>query len=107
MHAPLHLSDRCRDLWRHITTDFELECTEMELLRLALEAVDRAEEARLILADEGIVSIGRYGQRLAHPAVAIERDARLAAARLIKQLALPEALGETVSPLALRQRRAG
>ena len=56
---------------------------------------------------EGIISTGRYGQRLAHPAVAIERDSRLAAARLFKMLALPDALGESVSPLALKPRRVG
>jgi len=57
----------------------------------------------------GSLARGRYGQALAHPAVAIERDSRLAVAKLFKQLALPEALGESVSPLALppRRRRAG
>jgi hypothetical protein len=59
----------------------------------------------VILARDGLTSRGRYGQALAHPAVAIERDSQLAAARLFKQLALPEALGEQVSPLQLRRRR--
>jgi P27 family predicted phage terminase small subunit len=103
--APAHLSKRSRALWVEITARFTLEPTELELLRLALEAVDRCEEARQVLAAEGITSVGRYGQRLAHPACAIERDARLAAARLFKQLALPEALDESVSPLTLRWRR--
>lgn len=106
MNAPDSLSHHSRALWKQITGDFTLETSEAELLRLALEALDRGEQARLVLADEGIVSTGRYGQRLAHPAVAIERDSRLAAARLFKQLALPEAIGEAVSPLALRPRRA-
>lgn len=43
-------------------------------------------KARRILAAESIVSTGRYGQKLAHPGVAIERDARIAAPRLFKQL---------------------
>jgi hypothetical protein len=104
---PRHLSARAAELWQQTIQSYALEPTELALLRLALEALDRAEQARLILADEGIVSTGRYGQKLAHPAVSIERDSRLAAARLLKQLALADALGESVSPLALRPRRAG
>src|SRR5689334_5758055 len=99
MSAPKHLSASSRKLWAEITAGFVLEPTEVEVLRLALEAVDRCEEARQVLATDGIVSTGRYGQKLAHPAVAIERDSRIAAARLFKQLALPEALNESVSPL--------
>ncbi len=104
MDAPRHLSGRSQGLWRKALTDFSLEATEMELLRLALEALDRAEQARLILAEDGLISTGRYGQKLAHPAVAIERDSRIAAARLFRQLALPEALNESVSPLQLRRK---
>jgi P27 family predicted phage terminase small subunit len=107
LDAPRHLSARTTALWKETTTMFTLERTEYELLRLACEALDRAEQARVILAEEGLTSRGRYGQTLAHPAVAIERDARLAAARLIKQLGLPEAPAEVVSPLALRRRSAG
>src|SRR5687768_2067225 len=84
---PEHLSDRCRKWWRSVVSDFELELHHLHLLRLAAEAIDRAEEARAILADEGIVV--RTGETVkAHPAVAIERDARLAAARLIRELDL-------------------
>jgi|SRR3954451_1160761 phage terminase small subunit len=105
MDAPKHLSPARTNLWNRTTANFTLEETELELLRLACETLDRAEDARLILAKEGIVSTGRYRQKLAHPAVAIERDSRLAAARIFKQLALPQALGESVSPLQLRPRR--
>lgn len=44
-------------------------------------------QAQAILEGEGIVVEGRFGKR-AHPAVAIERDARLAFARLVRELAL-------------------
>jgi len=51
--------------------EFRLEPTEVEILRLALEALDRCDEARRILAKDALVSTGWYGQKLAHPAVAI------------------------------------
>jgi P27 family predicted phage terminase small subunit len=105
VNPPSHLSKHSRALWRTITTNFTLEATETELLRLGLEALDRCEQARVLLAEDGIVTRGRYGQPVAHPALAVERDSRLAAARLFKQLALPEALSESISPLALKPRR--
>lgn len=105
MEAPTHLSERSRELWHQLTTDSRWRPPRSKWSGLALEALDRCEEARSILARDGLTSRGRYGQVLAHPAVAIERDSRLAAARLFKQLALPDARGESVSPLALPPRR--
>lgn len=107
MKPPPHLSKRSKELWVTTTSDFTLEATELELLRLACESLDRCEDARAIVAREGMTSRGRYGQVLPHPMLQTERDSRLAAARLFKQLALPEALNESVGPLALRPRRVG
>jgi hypothetical protein len=42
MTAPSQLSSDGRTLWSQITANFTLETTEIELLRLALEALDRA-----------------------------------------------------------------
>jgi P27 family predicted phage terminase small subunit len=100
---PKHLSDHCREQWQQLTGAFVLEPTELELLRLGLEALDRCEQARQILARDGIVSTNRYGAKVAHPCVAIERDSRIAAARIFRDLSLPEAPAEVVSPLALRR----
>jgi P27 family predicted phage terminase small subunit len=95
--APEHLSDRCRKWWRSVVTEFILEEHHLHLLRLAAEALDRSEEARAILAAEGIVV--RTGETVkAHPAVAIERDARIAAARLIRELALDAPASEGLRP---------
>jgi hypothetical protein len=60
----------------------------MRLLMAAAEALDRAEEARLVLKEEGIVIRDRYDKPKSHPAVAIERDARLSFARLLRELEL-------------------
>ena len=105
MDAPSYLSEQSAGLWMQITKAFMLEPTELELLRLGLEALDRCEEARVILARDGIVTQNRFGQPIAHPAVAIERDARIAATRIFRELALPDAPSEVVKPLQLRRRR--
>lgn len=73
-------------MWDAVLDDYELSPDEVEVLRLACEALDAADRARLELVD-GLVVQGRYGPR-AHPAVAISRDQAALAARLLKQLGL-------------------
>ena len=59
-----------------------------ELLQLACEAWDRSQQARKRLDQEGLTVPGPEGELKTHPAVAIERDARLAVARLVRELDL-------------------
>src|SRR5205809_1219299 len=86
--APAHLSRRMKSYWREIVGEFLLAPHQIELLRRGCEAADRADEARRIVEREGLTVTDRYGQTKPHPAVNIERDARLAIARLIRELAL-------------------
>lgn len=84
---PRHLSAASKRFWRAILGDFILEPHHIELLRLACEALDRAAEARIALADGNVLVDGRYGPRLS-PMVAVERDSALRAARLLNLLGL-------------------
>jgi phage terminase small subunit len=84
-----------------------MQSHHLRLLQLACEAWDRAQQAREILATDGITVGGREGIK-PHPAIAIERDSRLAFARLIAQLSLDDE--QPVSPStrdALRSTRPG
>src|SRR5215218_8156042 len=89
--APAHLSEHSKALWREVERSFALEATELELLRLACEALDRCEEARVALAKDGLFTTNRANRPVAHPAVAVERDARLAAVRIFRELGLENA----------------
>jgi phage terminase small subunit len=88
--APKHLSSRSKRIYKAVIDDYDLlnEPHALEVLRLALEALDRADEARAMVAQEGIVFRNRFGELRPHPAVAIERDARLAAWRGFRELSL-------------------
>jgi hypothetical protein len=66
-------------LWKAVLSRWELGPHELELLRLACEALDRCEEAREAVARDGAYVEGRFGLK-AHPALAVERDARIGAA---------------------------
>jgi P27 family predicted phage terminase small subunit len=86
--APQHLSKAQRALWRHVMAEYELEPHHLKLLTLLCEALDRGEQARQAIASDGAYLPDRFGQLKAHPAVAVERDARIAAARLTRELDL-------------------
>ena len=84
---PRHLSPASRAFWRSVVSEYVLEVHHLELLKLACQALDRCTEARAILAAEGLTIEGRFGAK-AHPAAAIERDAAVRAARLLRELGL-------------------
>lgn len=92
--APEHLSERSSSLWADVVVEYDLAPHQLELLQRACEAADRADEARDLLAADGLVVTDRYGQVKPHPAAAIERDSRIAEARLLRELALEPGSGE-------------
>ena len=85
---PGHLSAAMKRWWKSVIEDWEFGAAEYVLLRHACEAYDLAEQARKTLRAEGLTVTDTKGQRKAHPAVAIARDARAAFARLVKQLGI-------------------
>lgn len=86
--APAHLADGTRAWWRSAVETYELAPHHERLLTLAGEAWDRAQQAREVIEREGPYYADRFGQPRAHPALAVERDSRLAFARLVRELDL-------------------
>ena len=88
---PSHLSTAAKAWWRGVVEGWDgLESHHLKLLTLAAQAWDRAEEARRIIAKEGLTYSDRFGAPRRHPAVAVESESRAAFARLIRQLSLDE-----------------
>lgn len=95
--APSHLEAPTRAWWDHVLASFDLDQHHLRLLELACTAWDRHEQARRVLARDGLTYQDRFGAPRTRPEVAIERDARLAFARLVRELAL-DAAGTPDSP---------
>jgi P27 family predicted phage terminase small subunit len=105
--APAHLREPTRTWWRSVVRDYQLEPHHMMLLRAAGECWDRLQEARELLAKDGLTVEGREGGIRPHPAVQIERDARIGFARLIRELDLDvePPRGDRIGPIGLRSNR--
>jgi len=74
---PTHLSERSQALWRAVVPDRALSPGRVALLQTALECLDRAEQARLILEREGLTVVTEStGMTRAHPLIRVEKDSR-------------------------------
>jgi P27 family predicted phage terminase small subunit len=103
---PSHLSQSTRNWWRSCVKSYELE-DHYRLLQLAGESWDRCQQARATIDREGPTFTDDRGNKRVHPAVAIERDSRIAFARLLRELDLdvePPA-NNRVGPVGLRSNR--
>jgi hypothetical protein len=85
---PGHLRPATARWWASVTADYELEAHHIRLLTLAGESFDRCSAAREAIARDGLTFVDKHGQPRARPEVGIERDSRMAFARLIRELAL-------------------
>jgi phage terminase small subunit len=86
--APKHLRPATKRWFESVLEDYELQEHHVRLLTLASEAWDRAEEAREVLGRDGLTYIDRFGAPRSRPEIAIERDSRIAFARLLRELDL-------------------
>jgi phage terminase small subunit len=100
--APEHLRPATKHWWQEVVREYELGSHHLRLLELACSAFDRAEQARAQIAKDGAYVPGRYGLR-SHPAIAVERDARLSFARLLRELDLDAEAPADRRPPALKR----
>src|SRR5262249_14791465 len=95
---PADLGDAGRRYWRKVLAEFVVEDHHHDLLVAACRQLDRATQAREIVAQEGIVAMDRFGQAKCHPAVEVERSAHLAFLRLQREMALDVDIPEVRAP---------
>jgi phage terminase small subunit len=77
LDPPEHLSEPSKSLWRELVPARALSPGRVALLTVALEAKDRADQARKLVNSEGMIS-QKEGSKMihVHPALKIEKDAR-------------------------------
>ena len=88
LSAPSYLTAPTKDWWLWVVSEFELEQHHLKLLTAACESWDRTQQARKRLAKHGLTYQDRFGQPRTRPEVQIERDHRIAFARLLRELDL-------------------
>jgi hypothetical protein len=88
-----------------VLADWTLEVHEMALLLEAVRTVDQLDKLHAITEAEGLVVASKSGQR-AHPAQVESRQLRIALARLLAALRLPDG-EEGQEGQGRRQRRVG
>lgn len=98
---PQHLPPATAAWFASVVTDYELDPHHIRLLTLACESWDRGQQARQVLDRDGLTYQDRFGAPRARPEIGIERDSRIAFARLVRELGLDLA-GEPETPRAPR-----
>lgn len=103
---PEHLTPEARAWWAQTVAEYDLGGHHLKLLQSAAEAWDRQQQARQAIADHGgLTFTDERGVIRAHPAVAMERDARIAVARLVRELDLDGGPSGDARPPALASNR--
>ncbi len=86
---PRHLKREGRDLWRSIVEDHDdLENHQLALLCLACEQADTQDQARKVIARDGMTITAKSGAIKPNPHLSIERQAARLLASFIRQLKL-------------------
>lgn len=104
---PKGLGARGRAFWRATVRDFDLSDVECEVLREACRLLDEVDSLREAIDADGVTVTGSQGQTRVNPAIGEVRQHRLALARLLAQLDLPDVDGGRVlTPTQARASRA-
>lgn len=86
--APNHLKTATGRWFVDVCETYVLEPHHVRILTLAAESWDRGQAARAIIDKLGLTYTDRYGCPRPRPEIGIERDSRIAFARLLRELGL-------------------
>jgi P27 family predicted phage terminase small subunit len=79
LQAPGHLSKEAKKIWKALIVEYGIDdMAGQRILRVTLEAFDRAQAARVEIDRDGLTVTDKFGQTKSHPLLPIERDSRAA-----------------------------
>lgn len=93
------LKTRGLAFWKIVTDEFTLTDGDCELLLVACELLDRAQQCRELLEKDGLTIVDRFNQTKSHPALEGERQSLLAFIKVRRELGLDVAPEESRGPL--------
>jgi phage terminase small subunit len=102
---PSSLSPAAASWWRSTVEQYELDPHHLRLLSEAAWSWDRCQQARAVVDRDGMTYTDRFGQPKPRPEVAIERDARAAYLRAMRELDLDGVPDPDARPERLRRSR--
>lgn len=94
---PAGLEKAGKRVWREILAEFDLDARELLVLEQAARQADAVTALEAEIDESGLVSRGSRGQMRLSTSVTELRQARLAVAKLLSELALPDDEGQTAS----------
>jgi len=105
--GPRGLKARGHRFWKAVREGYELNVDELEVLVEVCRCLDDCEALAGAVERDGLTVPGSSGQTRVHPAVGELRATRALVGRLLAQLGLPDADGQTLdSPVRARARGA-
>lgn len=108
--APTELANAGRRLWIAIVADVpedvEFDARELAILHTACRQADMVAQLETALKKDGVVVAGASGQRRLNGTVTELRQSRLALARLLGELGLPDEIAQPETAATRRARRA-
>jgi phage terminase small subunit len=103
---PTYLKSETRDWINYVLSEYDLDQHHFRLLTLAAEAWETGQEARAAIAKHSAVYMDRFNAPRKRPEVSIQAEARIAFARLLRELDLDVDPPATASrPPALQSNR--
>ena len=84
---PDHLTPGQENLWNELVSEYGVKPEDFPLVEALVIQVDRSRQAARAIKRQGlIIQINNKATTVVHPAVKVERDAQILAAKLLKEL---------------------
>ena len=86
---PKHLQNEGRKFWKSVLSEYELDKThDFELLGLACQCLDRMQNCRDAIDQDGLFQKDRYGRSVEHDGLKVERAQKKLFLSIIREMGL-------------------